>query len=768
MHEVRFDDLMAADVYKSSNILSSSGVVDDAAFAVVVDLEKLPAFIDKHLEVGPEHVALMRGTSPNWIYLEQGSRRLELDKANYVSHLAVLSTLPQTLELTIGNLFSEDPIPAIVTCTAEVQISSPEKLATFLEIEPQVFTAADLRNLLLPEMESSASQFFHEVTFSELPYDSALATALSDRFNLAIIPILDGLGIEICGEMAVDIYQEIGSEDADEPVKDLISSTGEWSIELRLRPHSISASSFLALTEETSFSLPTRRRAAVLNNIRLNVLSRCYSLSDGKDALVELVGSLDTENLISSDRVDTIFRSVSGFVGDTDKSNALLIKRLDLEIEYEEVLLSLIYRYGLSDERLVLEGQKALSEFESIWQIEHNRMSLEIDHRRERLEAGYINPPGSAGIPQSPVNTNLVELGLEWYARYKEIKREDRTAQAYSELDIQHRQDMLELEKEAASIEISLRQVEAEHRRRLEEIEALSKVGIETLIAVSGPEQGNLLLQLSKTRALQGFTSEKILALQGNGSPLIKDAVLEIGTALAINGNQSGLLSAAGGLDRSHGDPGPQDVATLTRDISDSLEAVRNNQLVSGVPWETGRGTAALLRPDLSGHETMTILFSDIKGSTEITDRLGDIAAQELFNRHNNIVREQVAEFNGHEIKSMGDGFMLAFPSALNGILCAVQIQKMLLEYNNSLEQEPIMVRIGLHAGEVIRENQDYFGRNVILAARISSQARENQILVSSILKEMTASFNQLEFDTPMSVVLKGLPGDVLVYPVNW
>lgn len=768
VHKIRFDDLVAADVYKSSNILSSSRVVDDVAFAVVVDLEKLPAFVDKHLEVGPEQVALMRGTSPNWIYLEQEPRRLELDQANCLSHLAVLSTLSQTLELTIGNLFSEDPIPAVVTCTVEVQISSPEKLATFLEIESQVFTAADLKNLLLPEMASSASQFFHKVTFSELSYDSALATALSDRFKLAITPILEGLGIGICDGMAVDIYQEIGSEDADEAIKDLISSTGESSVEPGLRPHSMSASSFLALTEETSFALPTRKRAAVLNNVRLKVLSRCYSLSDGKDALVELVGSLDPENLIPANRVDTIFRSVSGFVGDTDKSNALLIKRLDLEIEYEEVLLSLSDRYGLSDERLVMEGQKAQTEFESIWQIEHNSMSLEIDHRRERVEAGYVNPPALTGMPQSPVNTNVVELGLEWYARYKEIKREDRTAQAYSELDIQHRQDMLELEKEAASIEISLRQVEAEHRRRLEEIEALSKVGIETLIAVSGPEQGNLLLQLSKTRALQGLTSEKILALQGIGSPLIKDAVLEIGTALAINGNQSGLLSAAGGLDQSHGDPGPQDVATLTRNIADSLEAVRNNQLVSGAHWETGRGTAALLGPDLSGHETMTILFSDIKGSTEITDRLGDMAAQELFSKHNSIVREQVAEFQGHEIKSMGDGFMLAFPSALNGILCAVQIQKMLLEYNNSPEQEPVMVRIGLHAGEVIRENQDYFGRNVILASRISSQAKENQILVSSILKEMTASFNQLEFDTPMSVVLKGLPGDVLVYPVNW
>ena len=142
----------------------------------------------------------------------------------------------------------------------------------------------------------------------------------------------------------------------------------------------------------------------------------------------------------------------------------------------------------------------------------------------------------------------------------------------------------------------------------------------------------------------------------------------------------------------------------------------------------------------------MTILFSDIKGSTEITDRLGDIAAQELFREHNNIVREQVTEFQGYEIKSMGDGFMLAFPSALNGILCAITIQKMLREHNESMHGEPILVRMGLHAGEVIRENQDYFGRNVILASRISSHARENQILVSSILKEMTTSFNELEF----------------------
>jgi len=768
IHKIVFDDLLSEGLYKSSDLLTPSGGAVDGVFAVVVDL-KQPAFTDKSIDVGPGLVALRGGRGRPWSFLEQSpQQRHRLDQTDHADHLAVLTTLPQTLELIIENLLSAEPIPAIVECSVEVQISTPETLTDFLGDEPQVFTSTDLGNLLLPEMESSSSQFLGEVVFSDLSYDATLAGELSDRFREVITSVLDRVGVSICGLMSVNIYQEIWSDDTDDPVKDLVASTEAGPDELRPQSRYMSASSFLALTEETNLAFAARRRAAVLNNVRLNVLSRRYSSSDGREAFVDLVRSLDSENFIGRDHADSIFRSASGFAGDSDKSNTLLVKRLGLEIEYEMACRSLIRRYGLSDERLVLEDQKARTELRSVWEIERNRVSLEIDHRRERLGSGEPDRPQPAGIPQAPINTNVVELGLEWYARYKDIKREDQIAQANSMIAIQHRQDMLALEREAASIEISLRQGEAEHRRRLEEIEALSQVGIETLIAISGPEQGDLLLQLSKTRALQGFTPEKILALQGIHSPLIKDAVREVGTALAINGKQSGLLDVVGGSDTSVRGPGPQDVSELAKTISESLETVRNNQVISGVHQGNGGATAALLESGLSDHETMTILFSDIKGSTEITDRLGDIAAQDLFKEHNNIVREQVIEFQGHEIKSMGDGFMLAFPSALNGVLCAIQIQKMLFDYNNSMQQEPIMVRIGLHAGEVIRENEDYFGRNVILASRISSQAKENQILVSSILKEMTASFNQLEFDSPMSVVLKGLPGDTLVYPVNW
>ena len=78
------------------------------------------------------------------------------------------------------------------------------------------------------------------------------------------------------------------------------------------------------------------------------------------------------------------------------------------------------------------------------------------------------------------------------------------------------------------------------------------------------------------------------------------------------------------------------------------------------------------------------------------------------------------------------------------------------------------MVRIGLHTGEVIKEGEDYFGKNVILASRISAVAREDQVLVSSLLKGLVDSLRDFEIGDPMRVDLKGLAGTTVVYPVNY
>jgi class 3 adenylate cyclase/tetratricopeptide (TPR) repeat protein len=177
-------------------------------------------------------------------------------------------------------------------------------------------------------------------------------------------------------------------------------------------------------------------------------------------------------------------------------------------------------------------------------------------------------------------------------------------------------------------------------------------------------------------------------------------------------------------------------------------------------------------RPDLStataADGTVTIMFSDIEDSTVITERLGDVRWMEVLREHNRIVREQVAAHEGFEVKSQGDGFMVAFASASRAVECAVAVQRAFSAAAEADPEEAIRVRIGLHTGEAIRERDDFFGRNVILAARIAAQARGGEVLVSSLLKELTEADAAVRFGEPRELSLKGLSGTYRVHAVEW
>jgi serine/threonine protein kinase len=210
-----------------------------------------------------------------------------------------------------------------------------------------------------------------------------------------------------------------------------------------------------------------------------------------------------------------------------------------------------------------------------------------------------------------------------------------------------------------------------------------------------------------------------------------------------------------------------------------ALDAIRNSMSTAATAPVDPRNsieqvalTVAVERPDLSQSAapdgTVTVLFSDIEASTTMTERLGDQKAQEVLRSHNSIIRSQVATHGGFEVKSLGDGFMLAFSSARRAVQCAIAIQRSLASYNEGHQGQPLRVRIGLHAGEVVREVDDFFGKNVILASRIASQAHGAQILVSALLKELTDSSGDLRFGEGHDVKLKGLTGTTRVFPVIW
>jgi class 3 adenylate cyclase len=176
-------------------------------------------------------------------------------------------------------------------------------------------------------------------------------------------------------------------------------------------------------------------------------------------------------------------------------------------------------------------------------------------------------------------------------------------------------------------------------------------------------------------------------------------------------------------------------------------------------------------RPALAEHAapdgTVTLMFTDIENSTNITERLGDLRWMEVLRWHNAVIRERVREHGCFEVKSQGDGFMIACQSARRALNCATAVQRDLASRNLG-EDEPIRVRMGLHTGEVLKDADDFFGKHVILASRIAGMARGGEILVSSLLRELTESAGDLRFGGPREVELKGLSGRYQIHEVLW
>ena len=165
---------------------------------------------------------------------------------------------------------------------------------------------------------------------------------------------------------------------------------------------------------------------------------------------------------------------------------------------------------------------------------------------------------------------------------------------------------------------------------------------------------------------------------------------------------------------------------------------------------------------------TVTIMFSDIVELTTLYETLGDLRGSELIRTHNEIFRREVAAHRGHEVQTFGDSFMIAFSSVRRAVLCAIALQRAFAAYSDSHADLPIRIRIGLHVGEAVRESTDFFGRAVILAARISSLAQGGQILVSSTLHDVAVSAGDLRFSPVGERPLKGLAGTHRIYELIW
>lgn len=205
------------------------------------------------------------------------------------------------------------------------------------------------------------------------------------------------------------------------------------------------------------------------------------------------------------------------------------------------------------------------------------------------------------------------------------------------------------------------------------------------------------------------------------------------------------LLAQAAGRDGLH----PRD--RLTRDAAGALEAEALIERTRGVYRITPVGMSALEDRGKGCNPAgeVAVLFTDMEGSTQLIERFGETEAHALLRRHFALLRAAVAEHQGHEVKSLGDGLMVVFAEVADAVACAAEMHVAV-----SREHEALGLRIGIHVGEPMREGDDYFGKPVIIARRLCDTAGAGQTFVSEAASQRVTG---REFKSLGGLTLKGL-----------
>jgi class 3 adenylate cyclase len=169
----------------------------------------------------------------------------------------------------------------------------------------------------------------------------------------------------------------------------------------------------------------------------------------------------------------------------------------------------------------------------------------------------------------------------------------------------------------------------------------------------------------------------------------------------------------------------------------------------------------------------VALLFTDIKGSTALYDRIGDMKAFNLVRQHFGVLRDVIAANHGALVKTIGDAVMASFHEPLNAVRAALDMLAQIRRFNDSVGEELITLKIGGHVGQclavTLNERLDYFGQTVNLAARVQGLAAENEICLSDEIYSFTGAADLLAAmqSNARTVHVKGIAREIAVHALR-
>jgi DNA-binding NarL/FixJ family response regulator/class 3 adenylate cyclase len=165
--------------------------------------------------------------------------------------------------------------------------------------------------------------------------------------------------------------------------------------------------------------------------------------------------------------------------------------------------------------------------------------------------------------------------------------------------------------------------------------------------------------------------------------------------------------------------------------------------------------------------QTVTVMFTDMVGSTDMAERLGGDTADAIRRTHFSMLREASASAGGEEVKTTGDGLMLVFRSVIQAIDCGVAMQQRVEASRVDARDQPEL-RVGLSTGEATFEEADWFGTPVVEAARLVAAAAPGEFLVGNVSHAMAAGRGRHRFTALAPLSLKGIAEPYETWAVEW
>jgi adenylate cyclase len=202
-------------------------------------------------------------------------------------------------------------------------------------------------------------------------------------------------------------------------------------------------------------------------------------------------------------------------------------------------------------------------------------------------------------------------------------------------------------------------------------------------------------------------------------------------------------------------EPRPNDPDVMGAELTETLR-----DLVDAV----NEGAEPIVSSSEATSSTVTLMFTDVEGSTSRAYQMGDAAWTRLLGTHFGDMERSAGANDGVVVKTLGDGAMLAFDSVAGSLRSATEIQRSL----EHLETSDVRVRIGVHTGDALRSGGDYVGQAVDKAARVAAAARPGQCLVTNAARAVLATSDEFTFGRAVVLELKGIPGTTTAYPLEW